>query len=63
MFLLAIMSARRASELHALCYKEPYLAMSSTCVVLYLNIDYMPKVTSWFHVTQPLEVPAMHGEV
>ena len=45
-FLLAITSARRASELHALCYKEPYLAMSSTDVVLYLNIDFLPKVSS-----------------
>ena len=37
--------------------------MSSTGVVFYLNIDFLPKVSSRFHVTQPIEVPAMHGEV
>ena len=63
LFLLAIMSAHRASELYALCYKEPYLAMSSTGVVLYLNIDFLPKFSSWFHVTQLIEVLAMHGEL
>ena len=62
-FLLAITSARRASELHALCYKESYLAMSATGVALYPNIDFLPKVASRFHVTQPIEVPAVHGEV
>ena len=34
-FLLAITSARQVSELHALCYKVPYLAMLATGVVLY----------------------------
>ena len=29
-FMVAIMSAHLVSELHALCYKEPYLAMSVT---------------------------------
>ena len=62
-FLLAIASVRRASELHVLCYKEPYLAMSSACVVLYPNIEFLLKVNSRFHVTQPIEVLAMHGEV
>ena len=52
-FLLAITSARRASELRALCYKEPYLAMS-------LAGDFRLKVNSQFHVTQPIEVLAMH---
>ena len=46
-----------------MCYKEPYLAMLVATVVLYPNIEFLPKVNSWFHVTQPIEVPAMHGEV
>ena len=50
-------------ELHALCYKEPYLAMSAAGVVLYPNIDFLPKVNSRFRVTQLIDVPAMHGEV
>ena len=37
--------------------------MSPTGVVLYPNIDFFPKLTSQFHVTQTIEVPAMHGEV
>ena len=31
-------------------------------VVLYPNIDFLPKVASQFHVTQPIEVLAMNGE-
>ena len=36
--------------------------MSSTGVVLYPNIDFLPKAASRFHVTQPIEVAGMHGE-
>ena len=61
-FLLAITPVRRASELHALCYKEPYLAMLVTSVVLYSNVDCLPRVASQFHVTQLSEVLAWHGE-
>ena len=36
--------------------------MLPTGVVLYPNIDFLLKVASQFHVTQPIEVPTMHGE-
>ena len=36
--------------------------MSETGVVLYPNIDFLLKVNTLFHVTQPIEVLAMHGE-
>ena len=62
-FFLGITSAHSASELHALRYKEPYLAMSATGVALYPNIDFLPTVSSQLHVTQSIEMPAMHGEV
>ena len=61
-FLLAFTSVRRVSELHALCYRVPYLAMLVTGVVLYPKVDCLPMVASQFHVTQPSEVPARHGE-
>ena len=61
-FFLAIMAAHRASELHVLCYKEPYLAMSQAGMELYPNIDFLLKVNIPFHVTQSIEVPAMQGE-
>ena len=61
-FLLAIMSVRRVSELHVLCYKAPYLAMLVTVVVFYPNVDRLPRVASQFHVTQPSDVPARHEE-
>ena len=31
-------------------------------MVLYPNIDFLPKVALQLYVTQPIEVPAMHGE-
>ena len=60
-FLLAITSARRASELHALCYTEPYIAMSDPMVLLWPNIEFLPKVNTPFHASQPIRVPSMHA--
>lgn len=62
-FLLAITSARRASEIHALRVDPPYLAFSNTTVTLFTDIGFMPKVTSRFHAATPIELPALHDEV
>jgi len=60
-FLLAITSARRASDLHALCYTEPYIIMTDPSVLLWPNIEFLPKVNSQFHASQPIRVPSMHA--
>jgi len=60
-FLLAITSARRASELHALCFTQPYIAMTDPVVLLWPNIEFLPKVNTPFHASQPIRVPSMHG--
>jgi len=60
-FLLAITSARRASELHALCFTEPYIAMTDPVALLWPNIEFMPKVNTPFHASQPIRVPSMHA--
>jgi len=44
--LLEITSVRRASELHALCYNEPYIAMTDPMVLLWPNIEFLPKVST-----------------
>jgi len=62
-FLLAITSARRASELHALCFTEPYIVMSDPEVLLWPNIEFLPKVNTAFHASQPIRVPSMHASV
>ena len=36
--------------------------MLVTSVVLYPNVEYLPRVAVQFHVTQLSEVPARHGE-
>ena len=60
--LLVIKSVCRNPELHALCYKEPYLTMSDARVVLYPNIDFLSKLHTRFHVIQPIEVLTMYSE-
>ena len=59
-FLVAITSARRASELHAL--RSDLLSFSSTTVTAIPHLDFQPKVTSTWHCNQPIELPAMHLE-
>ena len=61
-FLVAVASARRVGELQALCHQPPYLAFSATGVTLFPNVQFLPKVTSQFHASQPLELPALHDE-
>jgi len=59
-FLVAITSARRASEIHAL--RSDTLQFSSTSVTAHVDPSFLPKVASDWHCTQPLELPAMHEE-
>ena len=61
-FLVAVASARRVGELQALCHKPPYVAFSATGVTLFPNVQFTPKVASPFHVSQPLELPALQSE-
>ena len=61
-FLVAITSARRASEIHAFRVDSPYLAFSSTTVTLFTDVGFMPKVSSRFHALTPVELPALHDE-
>jgi hypothetical protein len=61
-FLVAITSARRASELHALRRGADHVHMNATNVTLWPDVAFMPKVNSTFHATQPLVLPALHDE-
>jgi len=61
-FLVALASARRASELHALSCEAPYIAFSANTVTLCPNIEFMPKVATPFHSNEPIELPALRDE-
>ena len=56
-FLVAITSARRASELAALRVDEPYLTFHKDKVVLRPDMRFLPKVVSNFHVNQDIVLP------
>ena len=59
-FLVALTSARRASEIHAI--NEDSLVWGSTSVTAFVNIDFLPKVATQWHCNQPMELPAMHRD-
>ena len=61
-FLVAITSARRASEIHALRCDPPYITFNATGVTMFPDIQFLPKVNSRFACSQAIEVPAMHHE-
>ena len=56
-FLMAITSTRRVSELAALRSDFPYLQMHPDNVILYLDIAFLSKVVSDFHINQPIVLP------
>ena len=62
-FLLAITSGYRASEMQALCCKQPYIILwfSSTGVTLFMKLAFLPKVYTKANASQPIYVPAMHN--
>ena len=51
-FLVPTTSARKASELSALRSDSPYLQMHPDKVTLYLDMSFLPRVVSEFHVNQ-----------
>nr|XP_008107943.1 PREDICTED: inositol hexakisphosphate kinase 3 isoform X1 [Anolis carolinensis]XP_008107944.1 PREDICTED: inositol hexakisphosphate kinase 3 isoform X1 [Anolis carolinensis]XP_016848789.1 PREDICTED: inositol hexakisphosphate kinase 3 isoform X1 [Anolis carolinensis] len=57
-FLVAVTSARRASELCALRADPPYLRFHTDKVVLRTDITFLPKVVSKFHMCQDISLPA-----
>ncbi|XP_067326085.1 uncharacterized protein [Anolis sagrei] len=57
-FLVAITSARRVSEICALRSDEPYLRFHKDKVILHTGISFLPKVTSRFHMSQEIVLPA-----
>lgn len=54
LFLVAITSVRRASELAALHVHPPFLQFHPLKVTLYLDVTFLPKVVTDFHVSQPI---------
>ena len=55
-FLVALTSARRASEIHAL---RSDMRWGDTSVSLHVDINFVPKIASHWHCNQPIELPAM----
>ena len=61
-FLLAITSGRRASEMHALCYKPPYIRFSSAGDTLFMRLEFLgTKVCTKANVSPPIFVLAMRN--
>ena len=58
-FLLAITSGCRASEMHALSCKPPDIRFSSTGVTLFMNIESLQKVYTKANASRPIYVPAV----
>ncbi|XP_041446068.1 uncharacterized protein LOC121403002 [Xenopus laevis] len=59
LFLVAISSARRVSELSALSCDEPFLIFHKDKAVLWTLPSFLPKVVSNFHVHQEIVVPTL----
>ncbi|XP_040197924.1 uncharacterized protein LOC120930813 [Rana temporaria] len=57
-FLVAITSARRVSELQALSVREPFLTILEDRVVLKTDPGFLPKVASTFHRSQDIVLPS-----
>ena len=61
-FLVALSSARRAGEIHALRADPPYISFSTSTVTLFTDVGFLPKVSSRFHAMMPIELPALRDE-
>lgn len=57
-FLVAITSARRVSELQALSIQDPFLVVQEDKLVFRLDPSFLPKVVSQFHRSQDIIVPS-----
>ena len=62
LFLVAITSARRASELAALRSDQPFLQFFKDKVILHPDISFLPKVVIDFHLNQPLALPTLFSD-
>ena len=58
LFLVAITSARRVSELQALSIREPFLMIFDDRIVLKTDPGFLPKRVSSFHRTQDIVLPS-----
>lgn len=56
-FLVAITLARRASELSALDIRAPFLTFLPNAVELQINVRFLPKVVSEFHLHSAIILP------
>ena len=59
-FLLALTSARRASEIHAI--RSDTLQWNPQGVTAYVDASFLPKVASQWHCNQPIYLPAMRED-
>uniref|UniRef100_A0A803JM14 Tyr recombinase domain-containing protein n=1 Tax=Xenopus tropicalis TaxID=8364 RepID=A0A803JM14_XENTR len=57
-FLIAIASARRVSELSSLSCQLPYLIFHEDRAVLRTTASFLPKVVSSFHINQDITIPS-----
>ncbi|XP_062830694.1 paraspeckle component 1 isoform X1 [Anolis carolinensis] len=57
-FLVAVTSGRRASELCALRSDEPYIRFHPDKIVMRLDLSFLPKRASFFHISQDIILPA-----
>lgn len=57
LFLVAITSARRVSELAALDSRPPFMVFQPHAVQLSTNISFLPKVVSEFHINSEIILP------
>ena len=59
-FLLALVSARRASEVHAI--RHDTLQWNADGVTAFLDETFLPKVHSKWHCSQPIHIPVMRED-
>ena len=60
-FLLAITSGRRASELHTLCCRPPYIRFSIAGVSLFMKLEFLKKAFIKANASRPIYVPAQYS--
>lgn len=61
-FLVAITSVRRISELGELSCLPNFCTFHKDKVVLRLDPSFVPKVSSRFHIIQEISLPSVHGQ-
>ena len=60
-FLVALTSARRASEVHAL--RADTVQFTRSAVTVFTDDEFLPKVATRWHRNRPIELPVMHRSV